>query len=250
ALAMDWELLACARHHLTYAAASYEDQLRVATPVGEAWRCLRCGSFVPGPPLHSGPAEDAPVPLRGQLLRDAIVLRVLAVDRLVKALIVLFAAYGVLRFRAHADALHRAFEQDLPLLEPLAQRLNFDLDHSSVVHAVRTALEARPSTLAWVAAGLLGYGALQLAEAVGLWLLTRWGEYLTAVATSVFIPLEIHELISRVTWVRLTALVVNVAAVIFLVYRKRLFGVHGGRKAYEAERRHESLLQIIRFSRT
>ncbi len=188
------------------------------------------------------------MPLRGQLLRDAIVLRALAVERLIRGLLVLFAAYGVFRFRAHADAWQRAFDRDLPLLEPLAEQLHFDPDHSSVVHAIRTALEARPSTLAWFAAALAGYGALQLAEAVGLWRLTRWGEYLTAVATALFIPLEIHELTERVTWVRVTALAVNVAAVVFLLYRKRLFGVHGGRRAHDAERHQASLLQVIRLS--
>src|SRR5205809_541404 len=42
-------------------------------------------------------------------------------------------------------------------------------------------------------------------EAVGLWLERRWAEYLTAVATAGFLPFEIHELIDRVTWVRIVA---------------------------------------------
>lgn len=247
---MDWNLLACARRHLTYAPDEVDlrEHLHVPTSAGQAWRCLRCGDFVPGKPLAQGPADEAPVPLRGQLLRDAIVLRLLAVERLLKGLIVLFAGYGVVRFRSHAEALHRAFEQDLPLLEPLAEQLHFHLDDSHLVNTIRTVLSARPATLAWIAAALFAYGLLLWAEAVGLWFLTRWGEYLTVVATSAFIPLEVYELTQRVTWVRIAALAVNLAAVAFLLYRKRLFGVHGGRKAYDAERHHESLMRVIRLS--
>jgi uncharacterized membrane protein (DUF2068 family) len=60
----------------------------------------------------------------------------------------------------------------------------------------------------------------------------------------VFIPLEVYELVERVTWLRVAALIINIAAVVYLVDRKRLFGVHGGRAAYEAERETESVLQV------
>jgi uncharacterized membrane protein (DUF2068 family) len=243
---MDWNLIACARSHLTY--APDEDDLRthlhVRTAVGDAWRCLRCGDYVLGEPRHRGPAADAPVPLRGALLRDAVILRLLAVERWLRALIVLFAAYGVWEFREDRDAVQRAFNQDLPLLQPIANQVGWRIDDSSLIHTIRTALQARSSTLGWVVVGLVVYGLLQLTEGTGLWLLRRWGEYFAAVATSVFIPLEVYELVERVTWLRVAALIINIAAVVYLVYRKRLFGVHGGRAAYEAERETESVLQV------
>jgi uncharacterized membrane protein (DUF2068 family) len=86
---------------------------------------------------------------------------------------------------------------------------------------------------------------LQFVEGTGLWLLRRWGEYFAAVATSIFIPLEVYELVERITWPRVIALAVNVGAVAFIVHRKRLFGVRGGGAAYEAERHEASLLQVI-----
>ena len=61
---------------------------------------------------------------------------------------------------------------------------------------------------------LFAYAALQATEAVGLWMVKRWGEYFAVVATSVFLPLEIHELLNRVTVLRVLALVVNIAAVV------------------------------------
>jgi hypothetical protein len=38
--------------------------------------------------------------------------------------------------------------------------------------------------------------------------------------------------------------VINIAAVVYLVLTKRLFGVRGGRAAYDAERHSESLLEV------
>ena len=84
---------------------------------------------------------------------------------------------------------------------------------------------------------------IEIIEAVGLWLLKRWGEYFAMVATSVGIPYEIYDLTAKVTVLRVGALVINVALVVYLVVTKRLFGVRGGKKAYEARLRSESILQ-------
>jgi predicted membrane protein DUF2127 len=85
---------------------------------------------------------------------------------------------------------------------------------------------------------------LQLFEGVGLWLLKRWGEYFAVVATSLFIPLEVYELTEKITWLRVVALIVNVAAVVYLLVSKRLFGIRGGHAAYERAQRQASLLEV------
>ena len=69
--------------------------------------------------------------------------------------------------------------------------------------------------------GAILYGSLFTVEGVGLWKGKRWAEYLTVIATSTLIPFEVYELTRRLTIVRVSALVVNVAAVIYLVYRLR-----------------------------
>src|SRR5207253_9918040 len=71
------------------------------------------------------------------------------------------------------------------------------------------------------------YCIVEAVEAVGLWRERRWAEYLTAVATAGFLPFEIDELTKRVTALRVGALVVNVAILVWLVRRKHLFGVRG-----------------------
>ena len=58
-------------------------------------------------------------------------------------------------------------------------------------------------------------------EGSGLWLGKRWGEWLTIVATTSFIPFEIYELMERATAVRAAFLAANLAIVIYLIWRIR-----------------------------
>jgi uncharacterized membrane protein (DUF2068 family) len=182
--------------------------------------------------------------LRGMALRDAFILRLLAVDRFVRGALLVALAYGVYKLEGSKDALQQVFKAYLPLLRPLADKLGIDLQSAGPVRLIQQALNARQHTLVLVATGVLAYGALQLLEGVGLWLMRRWGEYVAVVGTSVFIPLEVYELVERVTWVRVAAMVVNVAAVIYLLWTKRLFGIRGGKAAFEAERHGQSLLEV------
>lgn len=71
------------------------------------------------------------------------------------------------------------------------------------------------STVAFVYSGLL------LTEGIGLWMQKRWAEYLTAIATALFIPLELYELYERFTFVRVGILALNIFIVWYLVTRLR-----------------------------
>ncbi|MDT5325520.1 MAG: hypothetical protein QOF25_2672, partial [Mycobacterium sp.] len=52
------------------------------------------------------------------------------------------------------------------------------------------------------------------------------------------------DLLKGITFTRVLTLTINIAAVIYLLFSKRLFGLRGGRKAYDDERRGEQLLDI------
>jgi uncharacterized membrane protein (DUF2068 family) len=244
---VDWSLLKCARAgHVTYAPDEpiLRDRLHVATPAGEAWRCLRCGTYVHCEPHGRGPADHAPLIMRGRELRDELIMRFFAVERVIRGLLIVAAAYGVWRFSANRGSIQRAFEKDIPLLKPLAKQIGWDLDHSRIVEEIRHVFTLKSATLTWFAIGLLVYALIELIEAVGLWLGKRWGEYFAVVATSFGLPIEIYELTDRITAVRIGALVINVGLVLYLVISKRLFGVRGGKEAYEARRRGESLIEV------
>jgi uncharacterized membrane protein (DUF2068 family) len=244
---VDWSLLTCARKgHITYAPdeAALRDRLHVETPAGEAWRCLRCGTYVHGEPHGSGPADRAPLVMRGHELREALIMRFFALERVIRGLVIAAAAYGVWRFSAHRGSIEKVFEKEIPLLKPIARQVGWDLDNSHVVESIRHVFVLKSSTLTWFALALLAYGLIELIEAVGLWLLKRWGEYFAVVATACGLPLEIYELTERITAVRAGALVINAGLVVYLLVSKRLFGIRGGKEAYEARRRGESLIEV------
>ncbi|WP_026256603.1 DUF2127 domain-containing protein [Mycobacterium sp. 155] len=236
------------RGHATFAPdePDLRERLRADTPVGEAWRCLRCETFVVGPPRGHGPADTAPEVPRGRLLRDRTIMRLLAVERAVRAVVFVALAIGVLKVRATRSQLHDAFQKDIPLARPLADQIGWNLDDSRIIRTIDHAFSLSATTLLWIAVGLAVYALIELIEAVGLWLAERWGEYFAVIATSVFLPLEIYELTEKVTVVRLGAFLVNVAAVIWLLWSKRLFGINGGGAAYRAEHHTESLLSVER----
>jgi hypothetical protein len=54
----------------------------------------------------------------------------------------------------------------------------------------------------------------------------------------------VSELLKSVTVTKVGAFLINVLAVVYLLLAKRLFGLRGGRKAYERELQGESLLEV------
>jgi uncharacterized membrane protein (DUF2068 family) len=246
---VDFALRSCGlRGHATFAPdePKLRERLKADTPAGEAWRCLRCETFVVGPPRRSGPANTAPEIPRGRLLRDRTLMRALAIERAFRCVIFASVAAGIVKVSGSRDRLRHAFEQDIPLLRPLANQIGWNPDDSKIVRHIAHAFTLSSSTLGWIAVGLAAYALIELIEAVGLWLMRRWGEYFAVIATSVFLPLEIYELTEKVTALRLFALLVNVVAVIWLLWSKRLFGLNGGAKAYREDHETESLLSVER----
>jgi uncharacterized membrane protein (DUF2068 family) len=240
-----WELVTCSlAGHATYAPveAALAERLSGNTGLGEVWRCLRCGEFVLGEPHGRGHADRAPMIMRGKALRQAIIIRALALERVFRAVAIALVAYAVWKFRGARGAIQATLDRDLPIF----RAAGFKVDQMTIVHELEKALATKPSTLAILTLMLSAYALIELIEAVGLWLLKRWGEYFAVVATSVFLPLEVHDLVKGITMTRLVTFAINVAAVIYLVVSKRLFGVRGGRAAYDEERRGEQLLDVER----
>jgi uncharacterized membrane protein (DUF2068 family) len=244
-----WELVTCAlAGHATYAPDddALAERLSAKTELGEVWRCLRCGDFALGEPHGRGRPEDAPLITRGKALRQAIIIRALGVERLLRAVVLGLAAWAVWTFRGSRGAIQATLDRDLPIF----RAAGFKVDQMTAVHELEKALAAKPSTLALITCLLAAYAVLQVVEGVGLWLLKRWGEYLAVVATSVFLPLEIYDLMKGVTMTRVVTLTINVAAVLYLLVSKRLFGLRGGRKAYDEELHGEQLLDLERAAMT
>jgi len=242
---VDWSLLACGTSgHVTYAPdeADVRGQLTTQTESGEAWRCLRCGTFVLGEAQASGPAAQAPSVRRDKEVRSAIILRIFAIERFIRGLAVAALAVVVWRFRYSQVSVEEAFQRERPILHSLFEQLGINIDHSKLVGLIQHALTLSPTTLQWLSLALAAYGVIELIEGTGLWLGRRWGEYFAMVATSLGLPYEIYELASRFTVFKLALFAVNLLLVLYLVITRRLFGVRGGKEAYEARLRSESIM--------
>jgi uncharacterized membrane protein (DUF2068 family) len=75
------------------------------------------------------------------------------------------------------------------------------------------------------------YAALGILESIGLYLEKTWGEVLTLIITFSFLPFEINEIIRRVTWMRVSLFLANVAVLLYL------FWLLGERAAQRRRRR-------------
>jgi uncharacterized membrane protein (DUF2068 family) len=246
---MDWSLLSCGRHgHVTYAPDEPELREQMSASIGpaEAWQCLRCGAYVRGPATGSGPAARAPLVPRGKEIRSKVILRFFAVERIIRAIVFVIAAYVLWHYRHSQQSLERAFNRELSSLHGILGQFGYNINHSKLVGLLRHALTLSTHTITLVAIGALAYATLELVEAIGLWTARRWGEYFAMVATSLGLPLEIYDLTRKVTATAIVLLIINLALVIYLAATKRLFGVRGGKPAYEERLREESVLEAAR----
>jgi uncharacterized membrane protein (DUF2068 family) len=246
---IDWELVTCGVQGHAFAhveGRGEEDPHLVRDGNGVRWhRCLRCDGWFALPP-EAGVPQSAPgregivIPLRGKPLRDRIVLRLIAVDRLVHFIVLGLLGVGVLAFAANRNALRDTFYRVLTAIQGgVAGGPVQTTGHVGILHDLDRLFTLRTGTLKEVGIALLAYAALEGVEAIGLWFAKRWAEYLTFVSTVILLPLEVYEIINKGTPLKVIGVLINLAVVIYLLLRKRLFGLRGGGAADEAERERD-----------
>jgi uncharacterized membrane protein (DUF2068 family) len=208
---------------------------------GIRWhRCLRCDSWLPlaAPPPAAvtrrglPPRGEIDLPLRGKPLRDKIVLRLIAIDRVFHFLVLALASVAVFFVASDRTALRDQFYDILDGLHAAFGGFTTG-GQGGFIERIDDLLSFSPGKLHLIGAVLAFYAILEGVEAVGLWLQKRWAEYLTFIATTLLLPLEIYELTEGVKPLKVSALIVNLAVVAYLIYAKRLFGVRGGLAAEE-----------------
>jgi len=199
-------------------------------------RCLRCDAWLRvDPPEPSAarwprvpPLGDLELPLRGRALRDRLVLRAIAVERGVHAVVFGLLTVAVVLAQSRLPSLQSAANDWLETLTRATSATARGESQSLLVDGLRRVANLSPDQLlpVGIVAGL--YTAVEALEAVFLWKGRRWAEYLTVVATAGFLPPEIVALTRGVSAVKLVVLAVNVVIVVWLVWHKRLFGLRGG----------------------
>jgi uncharacterized membrane protein (DUF2068 family) len=137
-------------------------------------------------------------------------IHILAIVKLVKGLLLLIVGIKLLTL-INKDAAE--------VFEAFITRHGID-SGNRIVQTIAEKLEGVGKTqLIMFSLGSFCYSGLQLTEGIGLWMQKRWAEYLTVIATSLLIPVEIYELYEKFTWVRVVVFAVNIFIVWYLATR-------------------------------
>jgi hypothetical protein len=242
-----YELLVCGlRGHELFgtdaAELRPEDAVFAREMGGGRWhRCVRCDSWLPfaaplDPTRPFPPSRDEiALPLRGRPLRDKIVLRLIAIDKAVHFVVLALLSVAVFLVASNERDLHDLFYAIVGAIHGVTGGPTTETG-GGFVHQIDDLLSFPPGRLHLIGVALAAYAVLAAVEAVGLWRQRRWAEYLTLIATSALLPLEVYELVRGITALKVVALVVNLAVVVYLLVAKRLFGIRGGAAAEEAAR--------------
>ena len=143
--------------------------------------------------------------------RDGV-LRLIAILKLAKGLLLLTVGVG---------ALHLMHKDIADALGTWADQLHLDPDGRLVRGALLRADDLNPRRLVAISMGMFFYAALLLTEGTGLMLRRRWAEYLTVIVTTSLVPLELYEIVRRITTLRVAVLAINIAVVWYLIVQLR-----------------------------
>lgn len=166
-------------------------------------------------------------------------------DRALHFVVLGLLALAVFLFANHQADLHHRFYR---VLNDLQIAFGGNPSHprqSGLLHEIDQLFTLQSSKLRLAGLGIAAYAVLEGAEAFGLWWQKRWAEYLTFIATTALLPLELYELSNRVSPFKVIALIVNLAIVVYLLLAKRLFGLRGGAAAEEALRERDVGVQAL-----
>jgi uncharacterized membrane protein (DUF2068 family) len=151
----------------------------------------------------------------------------IALDRAIHVVVLGALAVAIFVFVTHRSQLQQAIYRIIADFQGSVGGPSHDV-HRGFLGELDKVVSLRPGTLEIAGALVTAYALLEAIEMVGLWYAQRWAEYLTFIATTVLLPLEVYELTTRITALKVLALVVNVVIVVYLLLAKRLFGLRGG----------------------
>ena len=133
-------------------------------------------------------------------------------------LIAAFKLSQALLFVAIGVGALRLLHKDVgDLLSRLADHLGFNPETRFVNFILEKSSLVNDRMLRRIGAVVFIYAGLDLIEGSGLFLEKVWGEYLTLAITASFLPLEVFEVLRRVTWIRSGLLVVNALVFFYLL---------------------------------
>ena len=142
--------------------------------------------------------------------RGPVGFRIIGAFKLVGALLLFGAGFGVFRLLGRDVG---------ETLEGIAATFRLDPRNHYLHSAISWASGIDRDKLRAIGVGTFLYAGLYLAEGVGLVLGKVWGGYLTVVVTGALIPLEVWEVIHHPEIKRITVLVLNVAILVYVIWK-------------------------------
>lgn len=140
--------------------------------------------------------------------QHSIGLRIIAIYKAIKTVCLILVA---------AFAFHLDREQNFEKLVHWLEHLSLTDSNGLRWRLVEVLQAWGPSKFVAIGLVALAYAAIFATEGTGLWLRKHWAEWFTVIATGSLIPLEFYETLHRFTWLKLGALLANVAIVVYLV---------------------------------
>ena len=136
--------------------------------------------------------------------------RIIALFEAAKGLIVLAAGFGLLTF------LHKNFQKSV---EEIILHLHLNPDKHYPRIFIDLAGNITDYQLWMFALFAVLYSGLRLLEAYGLWYGLRWAEWMAVITGSIYVPLEIYELFSGESLLKLITLLINIVIVFFMAFK-------------------------------
>jgi uncharacterized membrane protein (DUF2068 family) len=101
-------------------------------------------------------------------LRSALILRIFAVERFLRAILFAGLAIGVWRFSVSRLTVEEAYDRELPAVRTLLRQLGFNVNHSKLLGVIQHAFTLNSHTLTLLVLAAAEYAALEVVEGIGL----------------------------------------------------------------------------------
>ncbi|HEV2278552.1 MAG TPA: DUF2127 domain-containing protein [Acidobacteriaceae bacterium] len=130
--------------------------------------------------------------------------------KLLQAMLFVLLGIGALRL-LHADlpAMTEHFIVDVMRFNPEGHFVKLVLDRVALID---------PHRMRQISAAIFAIAALDSIEGIGLMLEKAWAEFVTLILTASFLPLELFEMMRRMTWIRAGLTAINIAVLLYLVW--------------------------------
>ena len=146
--------------------------------------------------------------------RHEAFLKIIIIEKFTLGIIASLLSFGVISF----------INKDMEVFaNQIVDYFDLDMDNSYIEAVITKVGMIKNGTIIGVSIGMVSYASLNLAMGYGLHMRKRWAEWLTVIATALFIPFEIYEIIQEQTLIRIGILILNCAIVYYLAKHKELF---------------------------